>query len=97
MRKVIFSEFGGPEVLRVVDAEEPHAGAGQIRVAVRAAGVNPVDWRIREGQRQATHPISLPSGIGQDAAGIVDEIGDGIDDLARAAPGEGCSTHPAVR
>ena len=83
MRKVSFSEFGGPEVLRVVEAEEPHAGPGQVRIAVKAAGVNPVDWRIREGQRQKTHPISLPSGIGQDAAGIVDEIGDGIDDLAR--------------
>lgn len=82
MRKVSFKEFGGPEVLRVVEAEEPHAGPGQIRVAVRAAGVNPVDWRIREGQRQKTHPISLPSGIGQDAAGIVDEIGDGVDGLA---------------
>jgi NADPH:quinone reductase-like Zn-dependent oxidoreductase len=82
MRKVSFDAFGGPEVLHVVEAAEPHAGPGQIRVAVRAAGVNPVDWRIREGQRQKTHPISLPSGIGQDAAGIVDEIGDGIDDLA---------------
>lgn len=81
MRKVSFSEFGGPEVLRVVEADEPHAGPGQIRVSVRAAGVNPVDWRIREGQRQKTHPISLPSGIGQDAAGIVDEIGDGVDGL----------------
>lgn len=48
MRKVSFAEFGGPEVLQLVEAEEPHAGPGRIRVAVRAAGVNPVDWRIRE-------------------------------------------------
>ena len=52
MKRVSFAEFGGPDVLRLVDAEEPHAGPGQLRIAVRAAGVNPVDWRIREGQFQ---------------------------------------------
>nr|WP_232329472.1 hypothetical protein [Nocardia violaceofusca] len=75
MKKVSFAEFGGPEVLQLVDAEEPHAGPGQIRIAVRAAGVNPVDWRIREGQFQQAHPLELPAGVGQDAAGVVDEIG----------------------
>lgn len=75
MKKVSFAEFGGPDVLHLIDAEEPHAGPGQIRVAVRAAGVNPVDWRIREGQ----FPIDLPAGVGQDAAGVVDEVGEGVD------------------
>ncbi|MEV7729064.1 NADP-dependent oxidoreductase, partial [Streptomyces sp. NPDC087917] len=42
MRKISFAEFGDPEVLRLVEAEEPHAGPGRIRIAVRAAGVNPV-------------------------------------------------------
>ncbi|MGI5339026.1 NADP-dependent oxidoreductase [Streptomyces sp. CA-181903] len=82
MKKVSFTEFGGPDVLRLVDAEEPHAGPGHIRLAVRAAGVNPVDWRIREGQFQKTRPIELPSGIGQDAAGVVDEIGEGVEGVA---------------
>ncbi|ONI74991.1 NADPH:quinone reductase [Actinosynnema sp. ALI-1.44] len=82
MKRVSFAEFGGPDVLRLVDAEVPHAGPGQVRVAVRAAGVNPVDWRVREGQRQRTHPIELPSGIGQDAAGVVDEVGDGVEGVA---------------
>jgi NADPH:quinone reductase-like Zn-dependent oxidoreductase len=95
MRKVSFAEFGGPEVLRVIEAEKPHAGPGQIRVAVRAAGVNPVDWRIREGQRLQAHPLSLPSGIGQDAAGIVDEIGDGVEglDLGDRVFGRGADTY----
>ncbi|AMM19732.1 NADPH:quinone reductase [Frondihabitans sp. PAMC 28766] len=86
-----FAEFGGPEVLRVIEAEEPHAGPGQIRIAVRAAGVNPVDWRIREGQRLQAHPLSLPSGIGQDAAGI----GDGIEglDLGDRVFGRGADTY----
>lgn len=73
-----FAEFGGPDVLQLVDADEPHAGPGQIRVAVRAAGVNPVDWRIREGQFQHVRPVELPSGVGQDGAGVVDEVGAGV-------------------
>ncbi|GGQ58017.1 NADP-dependent oxidoreductase [Streptomyces flaveolus] len=82
MKKVIFAEFGGPDVLHLIDAEEPHAGPGQIRIAVRAAGVNPVDWRIREGQKLGAHPIELPSGVGLDAAGVVDEVGDGVEGVA---------------
>ncbi|MBC2873726.1 MULTISPECIES: NADP-dependent oxidoreductase [Streptomyces] len=79
MKKVSFAEFGGPEVLRLIDAEEPHAGPGHLRVAVRAAGVNPVDWRIREGQFRKTRPVELPAGVGQDAAGVVDEVGEGVE------------------
>ncbi|HJD84048.1 NADP-dependent oxidoreductase [Kitasatospora aureofaciens] len=78
MKKVSFAEFGGPDVLQLIDAEEPHAGPGRIRIAVRAAGVNPVDWRIREGQKLGAHPTELPSGVGLDAAGVVDEVGEGV-------------------
>ncbi|MFF4988388.1 NADP-dependent oxidoreductase [Streptosporangium saharense] len=95
MRKVSFAAFGGPEVLRLVDAEEPHAGPGQVRVAVRAAGVNPVDWRIREGQFQEAHPIELPAGVGLDAAGVVDEVGTGVEgvEVGDHVFGEGSSTY----
>ncbi|MBY8881098.1 NADP-dependent oxidoreductase [Actinacidiphila acidipaludis] len=95
MRKVSFTEFGGPDVLHLVDAEEPHAGPGRIRITVRAAGVNPVDWRIREGQKLGAHPIELPSGVGQDAAGVVDEIGEGVEDVRVGDHvfGEGFSTY----
>ncbi|MFD8613602.1 NADP-dependent oxidoreductase [Streptomyces sp. NPDC059631] len=95
MKKVSFAEFGGPDVLRLLDAEEPHAGPGQIRVAVRAAGVNPVDWRIREGQILAAHPIELPAGVGLDAAGVVDEVGEGVEGVAIGDRvfGEGSSTY----
>ncbi|MEV8313531.1 NADP-dependent oxidoreductase [Streptomyces sp. NPDC059900] len=79
MKRVSFAEFGGPDVLQLTDAEEPHAGPGQIRIAVRAAGVNPVDWRIREGQVLGAHPTELPSGVGLDASGVVDEVGEGVD------------------
>ncbi|KFZ81594.1 NADPH:quinone reductase [Amycolatopsis sp. MJM2582] len=95
MKQVIFTEFGGPEVLQLVDAEEPHAGPGQVRIAVRAAGVNPVDWRIREGQVLGAHPTVLPSGVGLDAAGVVDEVGEDVDGVAvgDSVFGEGSSTY----
>ncbi|MGW8374688.1 NADP-dependent oxidoreductase [Streptomyces sp. ODS28] len=95
MKRVSFAEFGGPEVLRLTEAEEPHAGPGQIRIAVRAAGVNPVDWRLREGQKLGAHPIRLPTGVGLDAAGVVDEIGEGVEGVALGDPvfGEGIDTY----
>lgn len=95
MKKVSFAEFGGPEVLQLLDADEPHAGPGQIRIAVRAAGVNPVDWRIREGQVLGAHPTELPSGVGLDAAGVVDEVGEGAEGVAVGDHvfGEGASTY----
>ncbi|MFE1175493.1 NADP-dependent oxidoreductase [Streptomyces sp. NPDC058773] len=95
MKKVSFAEFGGPGVLHLVDAEEPHAGPGQLRIAVRAAGVNPVDWRIREGQKLGAHPIELPSGVGLDAAGVVDEVGEGVEEVEVGDHvfGEGFSTY----
>lgn len=82
MKAVQFSEYGGPEVLRVVDAVEPHAGPGQVRIAVRAAGVNPSDGlKIRAG-RWRDRPIPLPSGVGVEGSGIVDEVGAGVIDVA---------------
>ncbi|KOV71817.1 MULTISPECIES: NADP-dependent oxidoreductase [unclassified Streptomyces] len=95
MKKVSFAEFGGPDVLHLIDAEEPHAGPGQIRIAVRAAGVNPVDWRVREGQVLGAHPIELPSGVGLDASGVVDEVGEGVEGVEAGDRvfGEGSSTY----
>ncbi|MBA9043499.1 MULTISPECIES: NADP-dependent oxidoreductase [Streptomyces] len=95
MKKMSFAEFGGPDVLRLTDAEEPHAGPGRIRIAVRAAGVNPVDWRIREGQKLGAHPTELPSGVGLDAAGVVDEVGEGVEgvEIGDHVFGEGSSTY----
>ncbi|MGW8556132.1 NADP-dependent oxidoreductase [Streptomyces tubercidicus] len=95
MKKVSFAEFGGPDVLHLIDAEEPHAGPGQVRIAVRAAGVNPFDWRVREGQILAAHPVELPAGVGQDASGVVDEVGEGVDGVEIGDPvfGEGASTY----
>ncbi|HEU0317346.1 MAG TPA: alcohol dehydrogenase catalytic domain-containing protein, partial [Solirubrobacteraceae bacterium] len=82
MKAVRFSEYGGPEVLRVDEVDEPHAGDGQIRVAVRAAGVNPIDWKIRSGAMAQMIPGELPRTIGSDVSGVVDEVGPGVTDVA---------------
>ncbi|MFD3905252.1 NADP-dependent oxidoreductase [Streptomyces sp. CB04723] len=95
MKKVSYAAFGGPDLLDLIDAEEPHAGPGRIRVSVRAAGVNPVDWRLREGQVLGAHPVELPAGVGLDAAGVVDEVGEGVTDVAVGDRvfGEGADTY----
>ncbi|WP_443066991.1 NADP-dependent oxidoreductase [Streptomyces sp. NBC_01261] len=75
---VQFSEYGTSEVLRVVDVPAPVPGSGQVRLAVRAAGVNPLDWRIMEGFMRQMMPIDLPAGLGSDIAGVVDQVGEGV-------------------
>jgi NADPH:quinone reductase-like Zn-dependent oxidoreductase len=78
MKAVRFSRFGGPEVLEIVDLPDPHPGPGQVRIAVRAAGVNPSDWKKRKGLMDE----ELPQTMGHEAAGVVDEIGEGVADVA---------------
>ena len=78
MKAVRFSQFGGPEVLEIVDLPDPHPGPGQVRIAVRAAGVNPSDWKKRKGLMDG----ELPQTMGHEAAGVVDELGEGVADAA---------------
>ena len=82
-RVVGVDEFGGPEVLRVFDVPERHAGPGEVRVAVRAAAVNPTDTIHRAGGRAEMLRRDPPPYVpGMDIAGVVDEVGDGVDHLA---------------
>src|SRR3984893_12183362 len=78
MKAVRFSQFGGPEVLEIADLPDPHPGRGQVRIAVRAAGVNPSDWKKRQGLMDE----DLPQTLGYEAAGVVDEVGEGVADVA---------------
>src|SRR5579863_105289 len=78
LKAVRFSRFGGPEVLEIVDLSDPHPGPGQVRVAVRAAGINPSDWKKRKGLMDG----ELPQTMGHEAAGVVDELGEGVADVA---------------
>jgi NADPH:quinone reductase-like Zn-dependent oxidoreductase len=75
---VQFSEYGTSEVLQVVDVVPPDAGPGQVRLSVRAAGINPVDWKILQGFMQDQFPVQFPAGLGNDVAGVVDQVGAGV-------------------
>ncbi|GLZ42219.1 NADP-dependent oxidoreductase [Actinokineospora sp. NBRC 105648] len=78
MRALRFSAYGPTSVLGVVDVPEPHAGPGQVRVAVRASGVTPADTYLRSGRFRDWIPLPLPHVLGMDAAGVVDEVGAGV-------------------
>jgi NADPH:quinone reductase-like Zn-dependent oxidoreductase len=78
MKAARYSQFGGPEVLEIVDLPDPHAGPGQIRVAVRAASVNPTDLKFRQGLLGGELPLTP----GSEVAGVVDELGEAVTDVA---------------
>ncbi|MFJ9033792.1 NADP-dependent oxidoreductase [Streptomyces sp. NPDC102274] len=78
MRTVQFTEYGPPGVVHVAEVEAPHAGAGEIRIAVRTSGVSSGDIRIRSGALRDVVPTTFPYRTGFDAAGVVDEVGDGV-------------------
>ena len=81
-RAVQFSRYGGPEVLSVVEVPDPVPGPGQVRLAVRAAGVNPIDWKLLRGRLASVHALEFPAGLGSDVAGVVEEVGEGVRELA---------------
>lgn len=75
MRIIGFTEFGGPGVLDIHDVPEPHAGPGEVRIAVKAAAVNPTDTETRQGNG-APAQLPAPHVPGMDAAGVIDEVGE---------------------
>jgi NADPH:quinone reductase len=81
MKAIGITEFGGPEVLHLVELPQPQAGPGQLRIRVHAAAVNPTDVALRSGigpYMERLHHIPPPYVPGMDAAGVVDQIGDGV-------------------
>jgi NADPH:quinone reductase-like Zn-dependent oxidoreductase len=82
MKAVRFHEYGGPEVLRYEDVEQPVPGAGEVRVRVAATTFNLVDDGIRGGWLQGPFPVTLPHVPGIDVAGTVDALGEGVDGFA---------------
>jgi NADPH:quinone reductase-like Zn-dependent oxidoreductase len=82
MRALQYTAYGDPEVLEWTEAPDPHAGPGQIRIAVRAASVNPIDWKTIGGALSRGQPMVGTGYLGNDAAGVVDEVGDGVTGVA---------------
>ncbi len=80
MKAIQITAYGGPEVMRLVDIDTPVVGPGQVRVGIRAIGVNPVDTYMRAGQQGYTP--SLPFTPGLDAAGVVEAVGEGVETVA---------------
>jgi NADPH:quinone reductase len=80
MRAVRLHTFGPAENLRYEEVEDPKPGAGQVRIAVAAAGVHLVDTMMRTGEAKGPFPLpELPSIPGREVAGVVDALGDGVD------------------
>ena len=78
MKAVRIHRYGGPEVLQCEEAPRPEPQAGEVLVRVHAAGVNPIDWKVREGEMKDFWPHKFPLILGWDLAGVVEELGQGV-------------------
>jgi NADPH:quinone reductase-like Zn-dependent oxidoreductase len=85
MKAIVINAFGGREALRYTDAPKPEPGEGEVLVRVRAAGVNPVDWKVRAGYLKDFYPYRFPLIPGWDMAGEVEQLGFAA---RRFAPGD---------
>jgi enoyl reductase len=77
-KAVVFTEYGGPDVLTVIDTDTPTPGPKQIRVRVKAAGVQPFDCLFRSGAARQWVPATFPQRLGNEFAGVVDALGEGV-------------------
>jgi NADPH:quinone reductase-like Zn-dependent oxidoreductase len=93
MKAVCIYSYGGPEVLTYEDAPRPHPGNGEVLIRVHAAGVNPVDWKIREGHLSEMLHHALPLVLGWDVSGVVEALGPGI---GRLKVGDHVFSHPDI-
>ena len=80
MKAVVINEYGDNDVVRYVDVERPEPKVGEVLVKVHAAGVNPVDWKIRGGMGQRLG-LTLPIMLGGEIAGTIEKVGDEVKDL----------------
>ncbi|MBK6677468.1 MAG: NADP-dependent oxidoreductase [Rhodocyclaceae bacterium] len=79
MRAMIIENTGGPEALRLADVPTPEPGPGQVLIRVACAGVNPADWKDREGMLAMYAAYRFPYILGFDAAGVVERVGPGVE------------------
>ena len=82
MKAIVLPEYGGPDQLVLREHPTPEPGAGQIKVRVAGASINPIDWKLRSGAYKSMMPLELPAVLGRDAAGKVVKIGTGVTQFA---------------
>jgi NADPH:quinone reductase-like Zn-dependent oxidoreductase len=82
MKAVVLHEYGGPDKLKYQDWNDPQAADGKILVRVAAAGINPIDWKIRSGAMKDFMPLEFPAILGYDYSGIVQSVGKGVEGYA---------------
>ena len=75
MKRMQYFKYGNPEELSLADVDQPTPGRGQILVQVKAASVNPMDWKIRRGEMKMMSGSHFPRGLGHDFSGVVDAVG----------------------
>jgi NADPH:quinone reductase-like Zn-dependent oxidoreductase len=85
VKAVRFSEYGDVDVLRVEEVETPQPGEGEVLLRVKAAGVNPIDWKVLHGLVSGGEPLAEPRGLGVDVAGVIEKVGPGVEGFS---PGE---------
>ncbi|GAB7188084.1 NADP-dependent oxidoreductase [Kitasatospora sp. Ki12] len=101
-KAIAFHEYGSADVLRPIDIELPAPGPGQVRVAVRAVGVNPLDHKVRSGAMAGIFPVTFPAVPGYELAGVVEAVGEGVsgfapgDEVFGAVMGGGYAEHALV-
>lgn len=94
MRAAQLTAYGPPEVLEVREVERPEVRSRDVLIEVHAAGVNPIDWKIRRGYQRAVIPYKLPHTLGMDASGVVAAVGDAV---TRFSVGDEVYTSPTHR
>jgi len=82
MKAVVLHEYGGPDKLKYEDWDDPEAGDGGILIRVIAAGINPIDWKLRSGAMKDFMPLKLPVILGYDFSGVVHSVGKGVVDFS---------------
>jgi NADPH:quinone reductase-like Zn-dependent oxidoreductase len=81
MKAILYDRYGPPDVLRVADIDTPAPSAAQVLVRVKAASVNPIDWKVRRGDMRLISGFGFPRSTGSDFAGIVEAVGRGVKDI----------------
>ncbi len=83
MKAAQISGYGGPEVISVREIDKPTVGEGQVLIHVHASSINPFDSKVRMGYMKQMRPLEFPCTIGGDVAGVIEELGSGVEGLAK--------------